>query len=289
MEITARLQDLLIRAQNADGGWGYLPAKASRVEPTCWAILGLAAYPQFVRFDAALDWLVARQRPDGNFVSQERMPESNWNTAHAALALAGAPGAAHKKAFVSAITALTLQQARTIKKKSSLRPELPGWGWTTGSFSWVEPTALALIALRQMGAPQSPQVAQRVRDGLDILKARRCADGGWNYGNTGNSDYALGAFPVPTAMALVALCLHESEPAETLRSGFATLTALAAREPSLLALGWTLLTAKCLGMDIAPSEQALRERAKSATAPNNMDCGLALLALAEKPRILTRA
>ncbi len=31
----------LLSAANADGGWGYYPGKASRLEPTCWALLAL--------------------------------------------------------------------------------------------------------------------------------------------------------------------------------------------------------------------------------------------------------
>jgi len=35
------LRQFLLRARNADGGWGYQVGKASRLEPTCWAILAL--------------------------------------------------------------------------------------------------------------------------------------------------------------------------------------------------------------------------------------------------------
>ena len=31
----------LLRAQNADGGWGYMPGSASGAEPTCWALMAL--------------------------------------------------------------------------------------------------------------------------------------------------------------------------------------------------------------------------------------------------------
>src|SRR5438105_856772 len=39
-----RLTDMrraLLSAVNADGGWGYYPGHASRLEPTCWALLAL--------------------------------------------------------------------------------------------------------------------------------------------------------------------------------------------------------------------------------------------------------
>ena len=37
----ALLGEFLLRTRNADGGWGYQPGKASRLEPTCWASLAL--------------------------------------------------------------------------------------------------------------------------------------------------------------------------------------------------------------------------------------------------------
>ena len=39
------IADLLVRGRNADGGWGYFAGKASRLEPTCWALLALAGRP----------------------------------------------------------------------------------------------------------------------------------------------------------------------------------------------------------------------------------------------------
>src|SRR5918993_4172413 len=35
------LRKFLLRARNADGGWGYQAGKATRLEPTCWALLAL--------------------------------------------------------------------------------------------------------------------------------------------------------------------------------------------------------------------------------------------------------
>ena len=38
---TTALRTFLLAGRNADGGWGYYPGKASRLEPTCWALLAL--------------------------------------------------------------------------------------------------------------------------------------------------------------------------------------------------------------------------------------------------------
>jgi hypothetical protein len=63
-------------------------------------------------------------------------------------------------------------------------PYVPGWSWTAGAFSWVEPTAYALLALKKLraGLPAA-QTEKRLQQGERLLYDRMCVDGGWNYGN----------------------------------------------------------------------------------------------------------
>ena len=42
MSAVESLEAALRRGRNTDGGWGYYAGKASRLEPTCWALLALA-------------------------------------------------------------------------------------------------------------------------------------------------------------------------------------------------------------------------------------------------------
>ena len=52
---TNSLSDALLRSRNEDGGWGYYPGKASRIEPTAWAALCLGvAFLLFVLLIAYL-------------------------------------------------------------------------------------------------------------------------------------------------------------------------------------------------------------------------------------------
>ncbi len=61
---------------------------------------------------------------------------------------------------------------------------IQGWSWIADTFSWAEPTAWCLLALKKWRQKSSPGVnAQRVTDAESLLIDRCCARGGWNYGN----------------------------------------------------------------------------------------------------------
>src|SRR5262249_56719053 len=53
---------------------------------------------------------------------------------------------------------------------------LIGWPWAEGNFSWVEPTAWAVLALRRAGQGDHP----RVKEGQDLLLDRVLDNGGGN-------------------------------------------------------------------------------------------------------------
>src|SRR5678816_3383441 len=61
------LAESLRRSQNADGGWGYFPGKASRLEPTSFAALALAGTA-----DGAAAAAVLRQWPSTDGLLLER-------------------------------------------------------------------------------------------------------------------------------------------------------------------------------------------------------------------------
>ncbi|MBU4564699.1 MAG: hypothetical protein KMY53_18430 [Desulfarculus sp.] len=84
-----------------------------------------------------------------------------------------------------------------IKHNTALR----GWPWAAGSHSWVEPTAMAVLALQANGHADHPRVSEAVR----MLMDRRLDHGGWNYGNTVVFGAELDPMPDATGMALAAL------------------------------------------------------------------------------------
>ena len=80
-------------------------------------------------------------------------------------------------------------------------PCLIGWPWVENTHSWVEPTSLALLALKICGYAGHPRVVEAVRMILD----RQLPEGGWNYGNTGVFGKTLRPEPESTGLALTAL------------------------------------------------------------------------------------
>ena len=76
-----------------------------------------------------------------------------------------------------------------------------GWPWVADTHSWLEPTAVAILALRREGKVDHP----RVREGLRLIRDRAIPTGGWNYGNNTAFGRDLRPQPAPTGLALLAL------------------------------------------------------------------------------------
>lgn len=84
---------------------------------------------------------------------------------------------------------------------------LKGWGWTSGTHSFVEPTSLALLALDIAGCREHP----RFKEGIRLLIDRQLPHGGWNYGNTLVYGNELFPFIDTTGIALAALGGHAAK------------------------------------------------------------------------------
>jgi hypothetical protein len=92
-----------------------------------------------------------------------------------------------------------------------------GWGWTPKTASWVEPTAFALMALRDAPAEQLPRNAAERRDlAVALLYDRMCPGGGWNSGNPRVYGVDGDALVLPTCWALLALREAPEKPGRAL-------------------------------------------------------------------------
>lgn len=196
----------LIRLRVRGDGWGYRPGTEPYVEPTVLASLALLADPpakpdhHFAAESAA--WLSAIQQDDGALGLSESQPTPHWPTAMALLLWSSLPGFTEERRRASL---WLLGSKGTAFSKSPGEPighdtTIVGWSWVENTHSWVEPTSLAVLALRKEGLGREV----RVREGLRLLRDRAIKTGGWNYGNNVVFGQALRPRPAPTGLALMA-------------------------------------------------------------------------------------
>ncbi len=249
-----RGRDFLSASQLADGGWPYRPKAAALLEPTCYALAAMDQAALTKERDAGIRWLVARQMPEGAFALPNDS-EPHWATSLAVLALAQHGAAGPQRA--EAVKWLLAWGGRTMTQQAALTldGQLVGWPWTGGAFSWVEPTACALLALKRGGQRDHPRVAE----GEKMLLDRQCADGGWNYGNPAVFGAALHGF-LPTT-ALATLALQGSRTAnEATRRGLDFLQREIQKHRSALALSLAILCLAAFGRPVAEPAATLAAR-----------------------------
>jgi hypothetical protein len=194
----------------------------SGTEPTALALLALSYEPEPNGTTAMRAWLRAQQTPERGWPALAGLPEPSWATALAVLALARYPEDA--AAARGGAEWLIGQRGRTVEARRGLlvrlfaRPAavelngtLVGWPWLVDTFSWVEPTAYALLALKAI-EPRSADAAARIAQGERVLLDRVCPDGGWNYGNARVLGEDLWSYPDTTALALLALGSESGAP-----------------------------------------------------------------------------
>lgn len=127
------------------------------------------------------------------------------------------------------------RQRQKFDDPSGHDPSIPGWPWIDGTHSWIEPTALAVIALKAVGYGQHARVHEAVRMILD----RQLPHGGWNYGNTRVFGRELHPMPESTGAALAGLAGQVEE--ESVVRGLDYLQGEVPRLRTPISLGWGLL------------------------------------------------
>ena len=218
--------DLLLDAQNEDGGWGSVKGKRSNTESTSFALMALKSLegePFDRQTTAGLKWLLQHQKDDGSWSLNDAAKQSSWTTPIAVLALLSFQD--QRQHALRAAKWILTQEGRKpgwvasllvrlslVKKMTELDPYLSGWSWTAGAFSWVEPTSYSLMALKKLKRSlDGTNCEERIRQGEMLIYDRMCENGGWNYGNSRVLGEALWPYPDVTAVALIALQDRASE------------------------------------------------------------------------------
>ena len=242
----AGLSAALRRVRNADGGWGYSGGKRTRLEPTCWALLALAAADGR---PIEIDLLRAWPRHDGWLVDVSGAPVNQPFNALAALTLLQDRSAAPlAQPIVSNLVSSKSEgypDNEYLTQDSSIR----AWSWVDGTASWVEPTAWSLLLLKKVrsnGSLPSPGHV-RIDTGEHLLFDRVCSGGGWNYGNTRVFGHDLWPYVPTTALALLAL--QDRRDLSSVRRSLDEMRTDLLTERSALALALALVCLQVYGTD----------------------------------------
>jgi hypothetical protein len=286
----ARMLETLVAGANPDGGWAYYPGHASRLEPTCWALLALLAHPSTAGWDVSPHraFLLRSRRADGFFledaVGGENRPNLAFNGFLALLLLAGRHLAsdAFRTALLSALIADKGVQfpASSINRQDN---SLQGWAWIDANFSWVEPTCWCLLALKK-ALSASPGARDRIRDGERLLVDRCCTAGGWNYGNANMLGQDLRPYVSTTALGLLAMQDRRQEPCVVRSLDYLVRHRLS--EASAMALALTLISLRVFGRPTEDVESCLLSQwDRTEFLGNHHLIAIALLSLTGGPSV----
>jgi hypothetical protein len=216
-----------------------------RVDATAWGILALR--PSEVEVDT-LEWLRARlvrdQEKDGRICVDQSHPDSYWPTPLAILAWQESPTSdvAQSRAVQFLLEAAGEHHPKQADNPVGHDTALKGWSWIRGTHSWIEPTALSVIALRGTGHGEH----ERVREAIWLILYRQLPHGGWNYGNTSVFGQELHPAPESTGAALHALAGRVAR--QNIQRSLDYLSKEVTRLRTPISLGWSLLALNSWGL-----------------------------------------
>jgi hypothetical protein len=212
--------------------WRYHRDSTAASEPTAFVALALAAYGRRAAAARARDWLVSAQGTDGQVGIRQDEASPGWPTPLALLAWKltenalsparsdaaaisvttgiaggaisrGTADASYQEATRRAVDWMLSVAGETSEQQPYTGHDttLVGWPWVVGTHSWVEPTAMSVLALRAAGRGDHP----RAREAVRLLVDRLLTAGGCNYGNTIVLGQTLLPHVEPTGASLLAL------------------------------------------------------------------------------------
>jgi hypothetical protein len=222
-----------------DGGVVTRPGGRFQADATAWAILVLygAGDEDMFALDVHRRRLMQEQSNDGRVSIDQEHPDSYWPTALAIIAWHNSLLSmnAKQRAVQFLLEAGGVHSPRRSNDPSGHDTSIRGWPWVSGTHSWIEPTALAVIALKNAGHGQHG----RTREAVRMIANRQLPHGGWNYGNTVVFGRELHPMPESTGAALLGLA-GEAERTTVARS-LDYLHGEIDRLYTPISLGWGLL------------------------------------------------
>lgn len=222
----------------SDGGMAGRVGGPLHIDSTAWGVLvfrSSGAAQELV--EQLCTVLVRDQAEDGRVCMNKANPGSYWPTPLAVLAWqnSSASQVAQRRAVDFLLNHTGVHFPKKPTDPSGHDPNIKGWPWIEDTHSWVEPTAICVMALRMAGQRQH----DRVREALRMILDRQLPHGGWNVGNTLVFGRELYAMPESTGAALVALAGEVD--ASVVASSIDYLQGEVGRLRTPISLGWSLL------------------------------------------------
>ena len=263
--LVEHLQQRLLASAGATG-WAYYTGKtSSRIEPTAWALLALGSawdtsrgsWPDFAKPHIA--FLASLQGPDGLLSDTEPGLVNFTTAALAALVLtqfpSQVPTGVLPKLYDGLVGAKGVKIDAFDPKQDN---QLQGWPWVHDTFSWVEPTAWGLLAMKRAEPSiRSRATAARAQEAEKLLVNRTCVAGGWNYGNASALGQDLRAYVPTTALGLLAMQDRRREP--NVEKSVRFLVQERLNEASAMTLSLTAICLRVLGLPGEDVEARLAE------------------------------
>jgi len=255
---------------------GYAQSGAPACEPTAIAALALARHERLDAAKQAAAFLAEAQSDDGSVGVRLGEPTPGWPASLAVVAWR-ACGNAYQTNIDDGIAWLMSVQGSKLEQSEIFGHDmqLAGWPWAEGTHSWLEPTALALLALEAAG--QSNHA--RTREAVKLILDRQLPGGGCNYGNTVVLGQRLRPHVQPTGLALLALAGERDSDGRVAKT-IAWLRRSIGPETTAASLAWAILGLKAHGAAPPQAGERLAQAAGALRVPSPFF--LALLALAAK-------
>ena len=182
MDVVAEGLNLL----KEEKSWGYHYTGPLATEPTALACLALAAYGEHSLAATLAESLVEIQTPQGSVGVTRELEMPAWTTSLACLAWLTIdrtqPRTRFSESCQKGLEWLLSVKGKTIPKNPQIGhdPTITGWSWAADTHSWMEPTCLAVLALKALGRESHP----RTREGVRMIVDRLLENGGCNFGST---------------------------------------------------------------------------------------------------------
>jgi len=266
---------------------GYYAGGPAAVEPTALAAMALVGHGRVHAADAALEWLVNLQSDRGSLGIDKQHWTPCWPTGWAVLAWQAATalrphadaqsGSPWSEPAARAVAWLLATKGTAERNNGIMGHDttLQAWPWVEGTHSWVEPSAIGLLALKSSGHAQHP----RSREAVRLLMDRMLPSGGWNQGNKIVMGRVLRPQVQPTGLALAALA-GEAEAADHVRRSLGYLDRAVLAPLSPASLSYALVGMAAHGRSPADAGQRLAAAAADALGHDAPPYPLALAALA---------